>query len=354
MSDIGTPMTSTIPTVGSSGTAYATSINTFLDEVKTRLEAEIPITSLQITTLDMANNPIQNLQYASLYETTVTPSSPVGALYNYGGDVWWVSPAGAVQITDGAAVNAAGIGGITGDYGGANPAQFRFVDADQEYYAYDNFGTGAWARVWARNFDIAGGASSAFRVRLAFGGVANYTCTFPAAVPASTSLLRMDTSGNILTTGNPLGVTFSANEHVEISGSGRYKHGSKTYSQSPLATNTVVTAGSLTPAVASNAITATIAVSSIVYFPLDLNFDWRINSVTIYGTTTSEPTIQFYDIDGVNKATTVTGGPMTATGLQVHTFNTPYTANLPLTLKLTAGAGAALTLKEFDISYDVP
>lgn len=197
MGDIGDTINETIPAVGTSGTTYATNINLFLTEVKNRLEAQVPRTSLEDGDLDLNGYDIQNALTVGFSEQLETPTTPTGTLQAYNGELYWVGAGGVVQITDGTTLNAGSIGGITGDYGDPNPAQFRFVDADQEYYAYDNYSTGAWAKIWARYLDIAAGNTGTTRLRLGFGGGSSYTLTFPSAVPATTQLLTMDTSGNL-------------------------------------------------------------------------------------------------------------------------------------------------------------
>lgn len=198
MGNIGEPMTyPTVPPVGTTGTSYASTINEFLGEVKQRLEDPVPLSSINIETLDMANSPVQNVEYLSFSESAELPEEPAGSIWFYDGEFYMVTSTGAVQITDGLTLNIAGVGGITGDYGGANPAQLRFVDADQEYYFYDNYGTGAWGRAWARTFDVAGGATSANRVRLAYAGTVDQTITLPAvaADAGAQSLITTDGTG---------------------------------------------------------------------------------------------------------------------------------------------------------------
>lgn len=194
--NIGDSMSQTIPAVGTSGTTYASDINLFLTEVKNRLEALVPRSSLAPGNLDLGGYTISNALSVNLYDSTGV-TAPSSSLYQIGSDLYWMNSGGAVKLTSGTTLNTSLLGGITGDYGGANPAQFRFVDADQEYYAYDDYSGGAWARVWARNFDIAAGATSAVRARLAFGGSVSQTYTLPTAAPAAAAYLQMDTSGNI-------------------------------------------------------------------------------------------------------------------------------------------------------------
>jgi hypothetical protein len=230
MGDIGSVMTDrTIPAVGSSGTAYATSITAFLTEVRQRLEDSIPLSSLEMSALDMANNEITNVNYLRLYEQDDAPTTPVGSLQRYGDNLYWISASGAVQLTDGADINVAGTGGITGDYG-LGPEQLRYVDADSTFYAYADFAGGEWARVWARSFDVAGDATGTERIRITWAGTgSSYTLTLPAAVPAALSLLQMDTSGNVLASNAAVtAITMATGEDITLVGTGEINHGTRT------------------------------------------------------------------------------------------------------------------------------
>lgn len=202
MGDIGDPIVSgSIPAVGTSGTTYASQLNLFLTEVKNRLEAQVPKASLAPGPLDLDGEALQNASYLGLTSQLSAPTTPNNSFQAYNGEVYWVSAAGVAKLTDSGNLNAAGIGSITGDYGGVNPAQFRFVDADQEYYAYDNYSTGTWAYLWARGLDLAKDATSTTRIRvLAPSALASsYTLTLPDT-PAATRLLKIDSSGNITST----------------------------------------------------------------------------------------------------------------------------------------------------------
>ncbi len=195
---IGDPIVPPIPAVGTSGTSYASQLVDFLEEVKERLENAVPLTSILVSLLDMANNAIANLSYLSLYEQEVEPDSPVGSLQNFEGNLWWVSDSGAAQLTSGNALNAASIGGIDGDYGGGNPASFRFTDADETFYAYDDFGGDDWAWLGARGIYIYGAEDSTTRVKLtAAVATGNYTVTFATALPAAKRLVQIDENGQL-------------------------------------------------------------------------------------------------------------------------------------------------------------
>jgi len=198
---IGDVFPYTVPPVGTAGPSFATSVNNILTETIARLSTKVPLASIDFNSVgNLAGSPLLDAGYITLTNTLTTPAaSPVNRLTAFGGDFWYVSPSGPIQITSGSTLNAAGVGGITGDYGGGNPAQFRFVDADQRYDAYDNFGTSTFAYIRARGFDVAGGAVSAVFARLQYAGASSRTFTLPPD-PASTANpqpLYMDNSGNI-------------------------------------------------------------------------------------------------------------------------------------------------------------
>ncbi len=218
---IGDDILQPIPAVGTSGTSYASQLVSFLQEVKARLEAPVPLTSVLVSLLDMANNAIANLRYASFYETEEEPTDPVGSLQMYGGDLWWIHEDGAAQITSGNGLNAADIGGIGGDYGGINPASFRFSDVDQTFYAYDDFAAEEWARLAARSIDVYGDIDSTTRVRItAASGTDNYTITFADALPAAQSLVQVEADGDLVYSN-----TLPVNTNITLSGTGKIAHG---------------------------------------------------------------------------------------------------------------------------------
>jgi hypothetical protein len=194
---IGDSITPPVPAVGTAGTTYASQIVAFLTEVKARLEAKVALTSLLAGLFDLSNNGIANAAYVELYEQASAPTTPVGSIQRYGGELYYVSSSGAVRITNGGALDVVSANGITGDY--AAPAEFKYDVGALEYFAYSDEAAGNWARVGAQGFDIYGTLAGTTRVRLSWaGGLSpSYTLTLPAAVPASSAILRMDASGNL-------------------------------------------------------------------------------------------------------------------------------------------------------------
>jgi len=200
MGSIGQAITPSIPAVGSVGPQFATDINAILAEVVARLSAKVPLGSLDVSTdLNLSGSRILNAGYVSFTNIAATPgASPANRLTTFAGDLYYVSPSGVIQLTTGAALNAAAVGGITGAYGGANPAQFRYDNVNARYDAYANFGTNTLSDVRALGFQVAASATSAIFARLMFGGVANKTYTLPTtAATGNDRPLYMDSTGQI-------------------------------------------------------------------------------------------------------------------------------------------------------------
>ncbi len=197
---IGSTLTNDVPVVGASGTGYATAVNALLEEMKTAIEGTVPFSALSGSTLDMNNVPIIDAAYVAFYNTTGTPSAATPGRFVYSdGEMWAVNSTGAIQITSGSGLNAAAIGGIAGDYGGANPASVRFVDAATRYDFYDDYSTLTWAYTRARGLDIAAGATSTVYAQLRYGGASTLTFTLPPTLPGSNrSVLTIDSTGAIL------------------------------------------------------------------------------------------------------------------------------------------------------------
>lgn len=195
----GDPITSPIPAVNSSGTQYATDINALLKEIVTRLESTVPFSALAGGTLDLDGQNITDVGYVSFSNGTGTPASaPAGRIVYSNGEFWLINSTGAIQITSGVAINSASIGGITGDYGGENPAQLRFTDASHTYSFYDDYAGGAWAYNKVRGIDVTAGATSAFYNRITFAGSANNNVILFDDKPASgRSVVVYDAAGKL-------------------------------------------------------------------------------------------------------------------------------------------------------------
>lgn len=244
MGNIGDIITPSIPVVGSAGPQFAVDINAILTEIVARLSAKVPLSSISFSSdINLAGGSLLNALNVTFANAAGAPSgAPFSRFAVFGGNLYWVNAAGAVQITSGATINAAALAGITGDYGGVNPAEFRYITVDTRYNAYANFGTGTWAFVRALGFDIAGGATSTAKARLLWGGGADISLTLPATLPAANNIVSLDNAGAI-TAGTS--TALPANGNITLSGTGVYKHGVKSLNKAILVYDCVLTVGTL-------------------------------------------------------------------------------------------------------------
>jgi hypothetical protein len=361
---IGDNITQPIPAVGTAGTGYATQFVNFLTEVKARLEAKVALASLLAGLFDLNNNGIANIKYAGLYEQLAVPSTPVGSLQRYGGNLYYVSPSGAVRITNGAALDAVSLRGITGA-GYVAPAEFQYDLGSITYKALSDVDTtpDTWAYLAARAVDVYGGATSTNRVRLSWGGAGSYTLTLPAALPGSKSILLMDAAGNV-TASNTLdnSITLANDKHITLAGTGDYKHGEKTVT-TPFGSVAHAVTGTLSfstwvvgpPKVFSWQLSA--SGRCIVAIP-SLRTGWRLKKIKIQGSSgaaavSAAVTRQLYD-SSVAETAPASGGYNTV-GYEEYTLSTPPTLVAGETVFVDILAGAsAIDFTHITVTYDIP
>lgn len=210
MGSIGDTFGLSVPSVGAAGPTYASTINSILTEAMLRLETRVPSGSLAAWSgaVDANNNRLDNVSGLGLYEQTAAPSgTPYGRLARHDGNLYYVDSSGAVQITAGANVNASGIGGIIGDYGGSDPAKVVFVGGDETYEFYDNYALGQWALVKSRGLSVIDEGGNACRI-LPHATQAAFDLFLPQNDPASgDSVLTLDSSGQMALAEASAGVT---------------------------------------------------------------------------------------------------------------------------------------------------
>lgn len=183
--------------------------------------------------------------------------------FTYSGNAYFRNGSGQnVRITSGATLDVSSVGGIAGDYASIG-AEFAYVDASDTYTAKQELDTAVrqWARGAFGGIDLyeylaAGDVTPITnRVRLASPAAlaSSYALTFPAALPGSDSLIQVTSAGVLTftralsvdtlatsgaaTVGSTLGVTglitatagvtAAANQHVTVSGTGAFKHGTR-------------------------------------------------------------------------------------------------------------------------------
>jgi hypothetical protein len=324
MGNIGDPISTSVPTVGTSGPAYAATINELMDEVKARLEAKIPYSSLVANSaMNMNGQAITNVGYLTFVNGTVSPAaSPSSRVEVYNGDFWFISEAGAIQITAGTALAAASLGGIEGDYGGVNPAKMRYNAAGQRFEAYHDYSTTTWARYRGYGVDIAAGATSANMAQLRYSGGSTLTFNLPTTLaPAGTStVLTIDDAG-------AMGVG-SVTGKITFTGTGDIAHPDKTVTISGI--SGFASVGTISrSAPSSTLIAGVMTAGATAHFELSakLNKGDRIKAVKVwFGTSADNPTLTIVKQNhatGAAVASSVSGGPIVSTATSTCTITTP-------------------------------
>jgi hypothetical protein len=187
------------------------------------------------------------LTFASIVASTVTNrkslfvSDGTGGLTS--GELYWLNGAGNnVKLTDGNSLNvSAFVGGIGGDYTAVSAAE-AFDNASKNYTFND--GSAHWAGLHAGSLVLSEkGTSSAFAITIdaPAGLAATYALKLPAALPGSTLLAQVSNAGVVSFSNTVVsaatfsglitasaGLTAAANQHVTVSGTGRFKHGTLT------------------------------------------------------------------------------------------------------------------------------
>ena len=121
-----------------------------------------------------------------------------GSFYYSGGNFYVKDATGVIQLTAAGSINLSAIGAIGGDYGSGDES-LNYDLASQEYRLRASSTAFADA-VMDDLVLMEPGASPAEFVRITAQAMsASYTLTLPAAVPAATRVLQMDSSGNVTT-----------------------------------------------------------------------------------------------------------------------------------------------------------
>lgn len=213
-----------LPTVGVTiGPTWASLINTALETIDSHDHSsgkgsQVPTNGINI------NADLPFGAYNATAVKSIRYSSQAGALsgandkeciYSVNGSLYYNNSAGtAIQITSGSGINIASVGTIGGDYGGVGvTASVTYTNATK-IFSFLQAAASA-AKIAAGDFIMYESATATNPVTLKSPAslAAAYSVTFPAAVPASTKIIRMTSAGVLQ---NDLDVD---NSSLEISGS---------------------------------------------------------------------------------------------------------------------------------------
>ena len=129
----------TLPTVGD--TAWGGSLNTILQSIIDRLEAQVTTAGFNVdTTLELNNNVLDEINYLRLTNQTISVVA-TKTIWIKDGELYFVDASGnEVQLTSGGSINASALGGIGGDYT-SSAATMTYTDANSNYGLFSTPGT---------------------------------------------------------------------------------------------------------------------------------------------------------------------------------------------------------------------
>lgn len=143
-------------------------------------------------------------------------------------ELYWRTNGGTnVKLTSGTSINVTLVGGIVGDYSSVG-AEVAYDDANKRYTFKQQGSPKPWARIATgpvRIYEY--NTTETVYVELAVDATlgASYTITLPAALPAADgAVLQITAAGIVSYAANP---TLAANAYYKVSGTGKYKHGTK-------------------------------------------------------------------------------------------------------------------------------
>lgn len=314
----------------------------------------IPVAALNINSdLPLANfalTQVKALAMAAVASSTVAALSRALFVNSADNELYWKTSGGVlVKLTSGTSLNAALLGGFTGDYGtGGSEANFN---SGTSIY---NFLRAANHRAFLDSSDIrlfqgTSGITAAVKIRSPNALAASYDWIFPAALPAAQSLVQLGTGGQVVASN-----VIATNEHVTVAGTGRFKHGSMDLSVAACA------AESSTGTYSGAAIAWTLTTGQLVHFPCPLPAGARVLSIGVITTPTGAGTrtVRLRRYDGV------TGGLVTdATATNTTLDNTLKPFNIADTVLVDGGdvhiiefeaAGTQDVVRGIVITYDFP
>lgn len=197
MPSYGQSFSAVYPTIGQPGATEAVDLNTLLLNIVTCLEAKVSPSGININAaLEMNGNILSELDQLQ-FQGRAALSSGTGILFWNSSDneLYWRSSGGVnVKLTNGGAINVAATGAITGAGYGSGGVEVNWDSANLRYKLKDASGTDAYAHVAVDDVQLNDGSGNFLSLAAPAMG-ADYSLTFPNAVPAAQSRLMVSTGG---------------------------------------------------------------------------------------------------------------------------------------------------------------
>ena len=212
---IGSSLNATPPERGDSPSLAASRIIDTFNRLVAAVEGPVPSAALDVTgDIDLQLHGLENVGQIALGNMADNDEGLPGWVFRYNNNLWFVHPDGAFQITDGVGLNAAGIGGIGGDYG-AGSESVEYVLADQEYIFLD--APGDYSDIAVRGVRFVGDTTGYVRVRADVTVDSNVEWLLKEP-SATTSQLVVQTSAGVTGTATSSADAFTFNGALTVGG----------------------------------------------------------------------------------------------------------------------------------------
>ena len=257
-----------------------------------------------------------------------------------------------VQITSGNSLDLSAFGGIGGDYSTVG-ALLSYDDATRRYLLQQEGSPRPWAGLATADIDLyqkAASITNKVTLKSPAALAANYTVTFPAAVPAQNSLLQMTPTGALIQSS-----TLDTNVNLQLQGTGYVQRGAA-LRVIPISLDCYVLAGSVA-AVTGKAGRAQ-QPSSTVYYPIPTAAQHeQLNSIIVGNTAVGgSPTYTIELSSNLDGAFSDVSNPVTsaANAVTVSVLLPGPGGSLTHWLKVVTDSATTVTLANVTLSTTVP
>ena len=329
----GNPLNLVYPTVGEATSTAVAKLIAMFQVLQADIEAKILPSEFSWTSdLTAQGHSLSNLSKIQLDNLASAAGLPTGTVYMQSGDIFVQTASGAVRLTLNGQINASGLGGISGDFGGSNPARVTYTDLTDTYaFTAD---TNDYSEIECQDIKLRNNGNW---TTLKADPAQNVAQTWQLGAPNASglALLRQTNAGIVQSTGT-ITEPITMSDSITFSGAGKIKHGNFSKPMQPR----LLAAGAGDTWQSFQTGTQLIVRSGGVgVFDVPQNETWkRYISVTVYfnKTTAGSMSIELYSYDASGAGAAASSASLTPTtnvvgnGSLSVSFTTPQTFNANL------------------------
>jgi len=283
----GTPLNLNYPVVGDTTSVAVAKLVAILQAFQADIEPKILPSEFSWTSdLSAQGHALSSLSKVQLDNLASAVGLPTGTLYMQSGDLFVQTSNGAVRLTLNGQINASGLGGISGDFGGTNPARVTYTDLTDTYSFTGD--TNDYSDLECQLVKLRNNGNW---TTLKADPAQNTAQTWQLGAPNASGLavLRQTNAGLVQSSGT-VDQDLPMSGSISFSGSGKIKHGNFVISDKP---RVLFAGGGVTYNQALTSVQITGGAPGDIYFYLPPLETWRrYISVTIYYSKTTAGTLE--------------------------------------------------------------